>query len=64
MSLLDEDDVDATAHGGLGGGEGWGNIMMPVHVSAQGSPQTSVGGKEKEGTGATQTSDDDEEWGW
>jgi hypothetical protein len=56
--------VDATAHGGLGGGEGWGNIMMPVHVSAQGSPQTSVGGKGKEGTGATQTSDDDEEWGW
>jgi len=61
--LLDEDDVDTTAHGGLGG-MGWGDVMMPVNVQPLPHVNASAGGKEMEGDGAAQTLDEEEEWGW
>jgi hypothetical protein len=65
VSLLDEDDTETTAQGGLGR-MGLGDVMKPVHVSAQQSPHvnTSSGVKEVEGAVAAQVVDDDEEWGW
>lgn len=66
MSLLDEDDADTTARGGLDELK-WGDVMMPVHISAQPSlPANASVGVKKESAAPRRTTppDDDEEWGW
>lgn len=65
VSLLDEDDTETTAQGGLGR-MGLGDVMKPVYISAQQSPHVnaSSGVKEAEGAVPAQVGDDEEEWGW